>query len=84
MHLGIGLAGLVVLAAVADWMKSRVIAKTLGRVASEARISLDDGPFDKMVLGRLAPIVPALVVYYGIVPALGVTRSVVSRPPTSH
>ena len=74
-HLGIGLAGLVVLAAVADWMKSRVIAKTLGRVASEARISLDDGPFDKMVLGRLAPIVPALVVYYGIVPALGVTRS---------
>ena len=74
-HLGIGLAALVVLAALADWMKSRVIAKTLGKVASEARISLDDGPFDKMVLGRLAPIVPALVVYYGIVPALGVTRS---------
>ena len=74
-HLGIGLATLVVLAAVADWMKSRVIAKTMGKVASEARVSLDDGPFDKMVLGRLAPIVPALVVYYGIVPALGVTRS---------
>ena len=74
-HLGIGLAALVVLAAVADWMKSRVIAKTLGKVASEARISLDDGPFDKMVLARLAPIVPALVIYYGIVPALGVTRS---------
>ena len=34
--------------------KSRVIAKTFGKVASEARISLDDGPFDKMVLGRLA------------------------------
>ena len=44
-----------------------------GRVASEARLSLDDGPLDKMVLARLAPIVPALVIYYGIVPALGVT-----------
>ena len=74
-HLGIGLVALLVLAALADWMKSRVIAKALGKVASEARISLDDGPFDKMVLARLAPIVPALVIYYGIVPALGVTRS---------
>ena len=74
-HLGIGLGALAVLAIVADWMKSRVIAKTLGRVASEAQISLDDGPFNRMVLRRLAPIVPALVVYYGIVPALGVTRS---------
>ena len=74
-HMGIGLVALLVLAALADWMKSRVIAKTLGKVASEARISLDDGPFDKMVLARLAPIVPALVIYYGIVPALGVTRS---------
>ena len=74
-HLGIGLGALAVLAIVADWMKSRVIAKTLGKVASEAQISLDDGPFNRMVLRRLAPIVPALVVYYGIVPALGVTRS---------
>ena len=74
-HLGIGLGALFVLAVLADWMKSRVIAKTFGRVASEARISLDDGPLDKMLLARLAPIVPALVVYYGIVPALGVTGS---------
>jgi len=74
-HLGIGLGALLVLAVLADWMKSRVIAKTFGRVASEARLSLDDGPLDKMVLARLAPIVPALVIYYGIVPALGVTGS---------
>ena len=72
-HLGIGLGALLVLAVLADWMKSRVIAKTIGKVASEARLSLDDGPLDKMVLARLAPIVPALVIYYGIVPALGVT-----------
>ncbi len=61
-RLGIGLTALVVLAALAGWMKSRIIAQTFGTVASEAEISLDDGPFDKMVLGRLAPIVPALVV----------------------
>ena len=74
-HLGIGLGALVVLAIIADWMKSRIIAKTLGMVASGTQISLDQSPFDKTVLRRLAPIVPALVVYYGIVPALGVTRS---------
>lgn len=75
LHLGMGLAALAVLALVADWLKSRVISRTFGRVASEARISIDGGPLDRTVLLRLAPIVPALVVYYGIVPALGVTRS---------
>ena len=74
-QLGIGLGVLAILAVVADWMKSRVLAKAVGKVAAETRISLDSGPFDKKVLARLAPIVPALVVYYGIVPALGVTRS---------
>ena len=74
-QLGIGLGVLAILAALADWMKSRVLAKAIGKVASETRIPLDSGPFDKRVLARLAPIVPALVVYYGIVPALGVTRS---------
>ena len=73
-HLGIGLGALAVLALVADWLKSRVIAKALGRVASEAQVSLDQSPFDRTVLRRLAPIVPALVVYYGIGPALGVLR----------
>ena len=75
LHLGIGLGALAVLALLADWMKSRVVAKTVGKVASEAQFSLDDGPLNRMVLRRLAPIVPALVVYYGIVPALGVTES---------
>lgn len=75
LHLGIGLGALAVLALIADWMKSRVIARTVGRVASEAQISLDDGLLNRNVLRRLAPIVPALVVYYGIVPALGVTQS---------
>ena len=74
-HLGIGTGALAVLALVADWVKSRVIAKTVGRVASEAHIAMDDGPLNQKVLLRLAPIVPALVVYYGIVPALGVTRT---------
>ena len=75
LHLGIGLGALAVLALVADWLKSRVIARTFGKVASEAHISIDGGPLDSTVLLRLAPIVPALVVYYGIVPALGVTQS---------
>lgn len=74
-QLAIGLGALLVLAVIADWMKSRVLSKALGRVASEAEIALDKSFFDKNVLGRLAPIIPALVVYYGIVPALGVTRA---------
>ena len=74
-HLGIGTGVLMILALIADWMKSRVIANTVGRVASEAHVGMDDGPLNQKVLLRLAPIVPALVVYYGIVPALGVTQS---------
>ena len=74
-QLAIGLGALLVLAVIADWMKSRVLSKALGRVASEAEIALDKSLFDKNVLGRLAPIIPALVVYYGIVPALGMTRA---------
>ena len=74
-HLGIGTGALAILALVADWMKSKVIAGTVGRVASEAHIAIDDGPLNQRVLLRLAPVVPALVVYYGIVPALGVTRT---------
>ena len=74
-QLAIGLGALLILAVIADWLKSRVINKAVGRVTSEAEIAFDKSLFDKNVLGRLAPIVPALVVYYGIVPALGVTRS---------
>ena len=74
-QLAIGLGALLVLAVIADWLKSRVLNNAIGRVASEAEIALDKSLFDKNVLGRLAPIVPALVVYYGIVPALGVTRA---------
>ena len=74
-QLAIGLGALLILAVIADWMKSRVIAKAVGKVASETEIALEKSFFDKRVLSRLAPIVPALVVYYGIVPALGVTRS---------
>ena len=74
-QLAIGLGALLILAVIADWIKSRVISKAVGRVASEAEVAFDKSLFDKNVLGRLAPIVPALVVYYGIVPALGVTRS---------
>ncbi len=74
-QLAIGLGALLILAVVADWMKSRVLNKAVGKVAAETRIALDKSLFDKNVLSRLAPIVPALVVYYGIVPALGVTRA---------
>ena len=74
-QLAIGLGALLILAVVADWMKSRVLNKAVGKVAAETRIALDKSLFDKAVLSRLAPIVPALVVYYGIVPALGVTRA---------
>lgn len=78
-HLGIGLGALAVLALVADWLKSRVIAKALERVASEAQVSLDQSPFDRTVLRRLAPIVPSLVVYYGIVPALGASVQITTN-----
>ncbi len=74
-HLAIGLGALLVLAVIADWLKSRVIARAVGTVASETQVPLDNRLLDQTVLRRLAPIVPALVVYYGIVPALGVTQS---------
>ena len=74
-HVAIGLGALLVLAVVADWLKSRVITKALGKVTAETPIPFDESLLDTRVLSRLAPIVPALVVHYGIIPALGVTPS---------
>ncbi len=69
--LAIALATLAVLALFAGWLASRVLHRLIGRVASRTRSTWDDRLNERGVFRRLAGLVPALVVYLGIGPALG-------------
>lgn len=70
------LAGLVILVAAAwivDWVTTRVVHGAIRRVAARTRSSWDDRVIERRVFARLAHIVPAAIIYYGIGPVLGVT-----------
>ncbi|MYC52569.1 MAG: mechanosensitive ion channel [Gammaproteobacteria bacterium] len=69
-------AGLVILVAaawIADWVTTRIVHGVIRRVAARTRSSWDDRVIERKVFARLAHIVPAAIVYYGIGPVLGVT-----------
>ena len=69
-------AGLVILVAAAwivDWVTTRIVHGAIRRVAARTRSSWDDRVIERKVFARLAHIVPAAIVYYGIGPVLGVT-----------
>lgn len=69
--LAVALATLAALALVAAWLASRVLHRLIGRVASRTRSTWDDRLSERGVFRRLAGVVPALVVYLGVGPALG-------------
>ena len=67
---------LVILVAVmglADWLTTRMIRGTVRRVASRTKSTWDDRIIERKVFARLAHVVPAILAYYGIGLALGVT-----------
>ncbi|MXX56229.1 MAG: mechanosensitive ion channel [Gemmatimonadetes bacterium] len=74
--------GVLALAAlIADRVASGLLQRVFGRVAARTRSSWDDRIAERKVVQRLAHVVPALVVYLGIGPALGVTPAGVADAP---
>ena len=71
--LGVGI--LAAAAIVADRIASGLMQRAFGGVAARTRSSWDDRIADRGVVRRLAHVVPALVAYLGIGPALGVTAA---------
>ena len=75
----------VILLAVAAWLSqwaaSRILHRVISGVTSRTRSTWDDRLVERKVFGRLAQVVPALVVYIGIGPALGVTEGMVEADP---
>ena len=72
-NLAIALGVLAAGAWLLDWIASRFLHRAFARVAARTRSHWDDRIADRKVLARLAHVVPALVVYLGIGPALGMS-----------
>ena len=79
--LAIGLGILAAGAWILDWIASRFLHRAFARVAARTRSQWDDRIAERKVLGRLAHVVPAMAVYLGIGPALGVSGVVVEADP---
>ena len=75
----------VAILAIAAWAAHRITSGTMrrafGRVAARTRAIWDDRLADRKVVQRLAHVVPALLAYLAIGPALGVTAATVAADP---
>ena len=75
----------VAILAIAAWAAHRITSGTMrrafGRVAARTRAIWDDRLADRKVIQRLAHVVPALLAYLAIGPALGVTEATVATDP---
>ncbi|TFH64343.1 MAG: mechanosensitive ion channel family protein, partial [Gemmatimonadales bacterium] len=60
------IAGIGVLAWLANSLTRRYLLRVISRVVAQTRFTWDDIIFDRKVFGRLAHIAPAVVVYYGV------------------
>ncbi len=79
--LAIGLGILAAGAWILDWIASRFLHRAFARVAARTRSQWDDRIAERKVLGRLAHVVPALAVFLGIGPALGLSAAAVEADP---
>jgi miniconductance mechanosensitive channel len=68
-----GLLILVLLMALSNWFTTRIIRATVRRLAARTKSTWDDRIIERKVFARLAHVVPAVLAYYGIGLALGVT-----------
>ena len=76
----VSVAILVISAWIAGWLASRVLHRVIGKVTARTRSTWDDHLIERGVFRRLARVVPALVVYLGIVPALGIGGEAAGDP----
>ena len=65
--------GLVLVAGIGNWAATRLFRGTARRIASRTTSTWDDRIIERRVLARLAHLVPAAILYFGIGPALGIT-----------
>ncbi|MCY4400205.1 MAG: mechanosensitive ion channel [Gemmatimonadetes bacterium] len=73
---------LAVGASVAGWVATRLLHRAIGGVTSRTRSTWDDRLVERKVFGRLALVVPAVIVYLGIGWALGgVNQTVADASP---
>lgn len=73
--------GVVVLAAaawLADRLAKRILLQVLGRLVARSRSKWDDSLLEHNVFGRLAHLVPALIVFYGLAFVPGLPAKLVS------
>jgi miniconductance mechanosensitive channel len=64
---------LVVVMGLSNWITTRVIRGTVRRISARTKSTWDDRIIERNVFARLAHVVPAVLAYYGITLALGVT-----------
>ena len=80
--LALAVAILVMGAWIAGWLATRLLYRAIRGVTSRTRSTWDDRLVERKVFGRLAHVVPALIVYLGIGWALGgVTQAVADASP---
>ena len=72
-QIAVHLAILAAAAWIADWLASRFLHRLLARVTARTRSTWDDRIVEHKVIHRLAHVVPALVIFIGIGPALGIS-----------
>ena len=70
-----GLLALLVVAVIADLIAKRLLLKAVRVLVRRTRLSWDDALVDHNVFGRLAQVIPALIIYSGVdfIPGLGDT-----------
>jgi miniconductance mechanosensitive channel len=62
----ISLAGLLLIAWLADWLTHRILVRVVGRIIAATPTHWDDALLGRGVLSRLAHVVPAVIVYLGV------------------
>ena len=70
------LAGLVLLALLADWLTRRVLLRLIRQAVQASSTRYDDALLGRGVIARLAHVVPALVIYLGIPHVPGIPEAV--------
>lgn len=73
----LGLTGLLLAAWLADLLTRRVLLRVLGRLVKATRFDWDDAVLERGVVARLAHVVPALIIYLGVLAVPGLADVVV-------
>jgi miniconductance mechanosensitive channel len=74
------LVGLFVLAWIGDRIAAAIFRGGVRRIAKRTASTWDDRLIDRKVFSRIAHVVPALIIYNGVAPALGLTAADLAEP----